>query len=596
MENMFMYKKDLPSLPVPDLIETGEKFLQWIKPLVSEEQFGKSKEVLKDFLSSNNSTGLILQKRLIKWNEETEGSWLKPFWDDMYLEYRDPIVINMSYFFKLKIEHLKSKYSMPQIAGIITFELGKIYEEVANETLKPEKIKDTPLCMDQYKNILKATRIAKEKRDEYKIGDFNNKKQYIVILFKGNIYKLDISNEDGELIPSNKITNSIQNLINSNFSKEGNNIGIITTASRDECSKIYREIKASKLNEENLSIIEDAIFAICIDEESKGLDETIRNLLCSDGRNRYFDKSCQLVMNLNGEIGFNLEHTAVDGSTWINILNRINNVLEKEDIIKEDVTKEEITNNSSIKKLDWEISCDIQETLNKLREEHLKNNQDCHIEILDFIDFGKKEIKKLGASPDAFFHLALQLAQYRLFGTLRSTYEAVAVRTFNEGRTECTRPVNLKVLNFVKSFVDKKENYKVLNELMNDAFEAHINRIKDCQKGYGVERHLYGLLMMYKHFGEELGINEVPAIFKDEAYLKLKHDFISTSGLGAEFIEYFGFGPVVEDGFGVGYSIKNDRISLCVTSKTVNKENAEKLTCYIKESLIDLKEIAINKK
>lgn len=100
--------------------------------------------------------------------------------------------------------------------------------------------------------------------------------------------------------------------------------------------------------------------------------------------------------------------------------------------------------------------------------------------------------------------------------------------------------------------------------------------------------------MMYKHFGESFGIKEMPVIFEDEGYLKLKYDFLSTSGLAAEFVDCIGFGPVVEDGFGVGYSIKNNSISICLTSKIDNKENAEKFAQNIKESFNDLRKVVKN--
>lgn len=59
----------------------------------------------------------------------------------------------------------------------------------------------------------------------------------------------------------------------------------------------------------------------------------------------------------------------------------------------------------------------------------------------------------------------------------------------------------------------------------------------------------------------------LPAIFTDAGWPLLNTSILSTSNCGNPALRLFGFGPVAEDGFGIGYIIKDDGISVCASSK-----------------------------
>lgn len=56
----------------------------------------------------------------------------------------------------------------------------------------------------------------------------------------------------------------------------------------------------------------------------------------------------------------------------------------------------------------------------------------------------------------------------------------------------------------------------------------------------------------------------MPWIFTDGAWETLGTSILSTSNCGNPALRLFGFGPVVADGYRIGYIIKEDRLSLCV--------------------------------
>jgi len=59
----------------------------------------------------------------------------------------------------------------------------------------------------------------------------------------------------------------------------------------------------------------------------------------------------------------------------------------------------------------------------------------------------------------------------------------------------------------------------------------------------------------------------MPSIFTDSGWALLSTSILSTSNCGNPALRLFGFGPVASDGYGIGYIIKEDGVSICASSK-----------------------------
>ena len=101
-----LYEKqsDLPSLPVMECKDTVTKLLESALPLSeSEEETSSFILAVQDF----EDEALELQQKLRQRYDETKvngTSWLSDWWNQIgYLKYREPVVINVSYFFHLNV-------------------------------------------------------------------------------------------------------------------------------------------------------------------------------------------------------------------------------------------------------------------------------------------------------------------------------------------------------------------------------------------------------------------------------------------------------------------------------------------------------------
>ena len=96
---MLRYQASLPTLPIPTLQSTGTKYLETVQPLLTPDEFVKTRNAVEDFVKS--PLAMTLQKRLqARADEPGMKNWLADWWNEVaYMGYRDPVVVFVSYFF-----------------------------------------------------------------------------------------------------------------------------------------------------------------------------------------------------------------------------------------------------------------------------------------------------------------------------------------------------------------------------------------------------------------------------------------------------------------------------------------------------------------
>nr|WP_275670740.1 choline/carnitine O-acyltransferase [Neobacillus notoginsengisoli] len=569
---------------MPSLNSTKLKLLEWIKPLVSVEQFQKTTEVIDRFFEIEGD-GEKLQKKLQEFAQNRTGSWLAPFWDDLYLTHRNPLPYSSNFNILIQSEDYQNRYSYAEMAGKVSYFVTELYHAIIDEKVEPDTFRGKRLDMSQYNYFFRSIRIPRLDKDIFHAADFDKRNNHVVLFYRNNLYKVPVTNHEGMIYDSNEIVSAIEEAMKAN-PVEGTNVGVFTAANRDEAAKAYDMLRESKVNQEILDCIADSLVVISIDEDSNNPEDAIRHLMLN-ANNKYFDKTIQIILTRRCELGFNIEHCAVDGTSIAAVISHVNQGLKNDPLQPVKINEKPI-----VEKQKWDLDKEMVDLLNQFKQEYLQEKENYDLQQSLFTDFGAEEIKQMKLSPDAFFHMALQIAQYRTFGKFTSVYEPVGVRFFYEGRTECARATSMEKRSVVEALEYGNEASEFLYSLMQKASDAHSERIRDCQKGLGVERHMFGLEQIFYHFAEELGLKELPEIFKDEGYLTLRHNFLSTSGTVYDSVKYRMFGPVVENGHGIAYIIKDDSISINISSYSENKTEGKLLMEHLINALQELKAIA----
>lgn len=126
---MYSHESQLPSLPVPTLEETAERYLRSAAPFHTPQAPGSpnkpdpsSFKAVEDAVKDFRESPLVkqLQERLLKRaNDEGRDSWLSDWWNEAaYFGYRGPVVPGVNYFYVHKDD--KSRRTGPKrAAGLI---------------------------------------------------------------------------------------------------------------------------------------------------------------------------------------------------------------------------------------------------------------------------------------------------------------------------------------------------------------------------------------------------------------------------------------------------------------------------------------------
>ena len=115
---MLRFQASLPRLPVPTLSSTASKYLETVRPPLTSSEFSSTQSAVKEFLESGQVAEL--QKRLeARASDPAVKNWLADWWNDVaYMGYRDPVVVNVSYYYA-HVEDKRRRTAPKRAAGLI---------------------------------------------------------------------------------------------------------------------------------------------------------------------------------------------------------------------------------------------------------------------------------------------------------------------------------------------------------------------------------------------------------------------------------------------------------------------------------------------
>ncbi|KAH0947481.1 hypothetical protein HN011_000231 [Eciton burchellii] len=593
------FQPSLPRLPIPKLEDTCRRYLNAQKPLLSNEELQNTQSCISKFLANE---GHSLQKQLIHDNAKNlHSSYISEPWFDMYLRDRKPLPINYNPFLVFMSES-DPQYNEQLIkATNLVISSLRFMKSLKNDILEPEvfhlnpKKSDTelfrnvtrlipsrfswygaylfkafPLDMSQYKNLFNTTRIPNLEKDKI-FHDPSAK--HLIVLRKGHFYAFDVLDANDSIRSPKEIAACLKAILEDDRPPNKHSVGILTTLERDQWARTRSHLIETG-NQEIFKKIDSAVFAMIFDDEVIGTDynKLMRKYLHADGTNRWFDKSFSLIVSKDGYAGINFEHSWGDGVAILRYFQDVKNDISKKPRFHPNEVNELTKESVNIDRLQFSIDAKSKNIIDEQKMKYQEWINRLCIDHVIFEEFGKNECKTLGVSPDAVMQLAFQLAFYILEGKLVSTYESCSTAAYKYGRTETIRPCTLETKAICVAMTQKQNELSKsqLKKMILDCSKAHNVLTKDAVMGQGFDRHLFVL----NRISEKSGSTK-PAIFNDPAYHAINYNILSTSTLSSPVVFSGGFGPVVFDGYGIGYMIQDQRLGATVTSYEGSRNASE---------------------
>uniref|UniRef100_A0A8C9XGT4 Choline O-acetyltransferase n=1 Tax=Sander lucioperca TaxID=283035 RepID=A0A8C9XGT4_SANLU len=565
----FYDRQMLPKVPVPPLKQTLDTYLKCIQHLVKEEQFKKTKAIVETF-GAPGGVGEVLQKKLLERRDKTTN-WVYDYWlEDMYLNNRLALPVNSSpvmVFPKQTFRDHKDalRFAARLIRGVLDYK-ALIDARALPVDFARGQLAGTPLCMEQYYRLFNSYRYPGLKTDTLKvqINAASSAPKHIIVACKNQFFVLDIVANSKQLNET-EILSQLEKIVKmaENAKEELPPFGILTSDGRTEWAQARDVLIKDQTNRDSLALIESCLCVVCLDEPS-GLEprDTNRALLMlhgggreKNGANRWYDKSMQFVIGMDGICGVVCDHSPFEGIVMVP------SKMARASSIREFPSPRRLLWNYIVSHIFCAFSFRLVDNLD--------------MDVFKFNVYGKEFIKKQRMSPDAFIQVALQLAFYK---RLVSTYESASIRRFQDGRVDNIRSATREALAFVLSMTDERDTFTQKN-------------IVQAITGMAIDNHLLGLLRIAK----ELNM-EKPEIFCDETYLASNQFILSTSQVPTTVEMFCCYGPVVPNGYGACYNPQSDHIIFCVSSFWENTETSSAVFVKaLNEGLLEIRDLCNRK-
>ncbi|KAF2033516.1 carnitine acetyl transferas-like protein [Setomelanomma holmii] len=527
----FAHQDKLPKLPIPDLDSSCKKYIAALKPLQSPKEHNDTTISVQEFLKGD---GPILQEKLKKY-ASGRSNYIEQFWYDSYLNFDNPVVLNLNPFFLLEDDPTPARNNQVTRAASLVVSALSFVRAVRREELPPDTIRGQPLCMYQYSRLFGTARIPTE--NGCQIGQDPTSK-HVVVMCYGQFYWFDVLDDNNDLIMTEKdialnlsvIVEDAQEVPIQDAAKGA--LGVLSTENR----KIWAGLRDVLHREEGsnnsdcLNIVDSALFILCLDytEPQTGADLCM-NMLCGTSKiergvqvgtctNRWYDK-LQIIVCKNGSAGINFEHTGVDGHTVLRFASDVytDTILRFARTINgsapslwasasPDPAKRDPDSFGDVQttphKLEWDMVPELSTALRFAETRLADLIQQNEFATLEFPHYGKNFMTSMGFSPDAFVQMAFQAAYFGLYGRIECVYEPAMTKVFYHGRTEAIRSVTEESAGFLKTFWGEKPAAQKI-EALRKACQKHTENTKVCAKADGPDRHLYALYCIWQRAIDE---------------------------------------------------------------------------------------------
>ena len=328
---MFAAQAALPRLPVPDLKQTCERYLQTVRPVIRgtlagltpeqiEAQLARTKLAVDEFVKPGGR-GEELHRRLLQQEERSkaagEASWLKQWW--YYAAYhsdRVPIPVHSNVYCVSRDHPIAVMQEVDWICrAAAMIHHSMVYSRLIDTAdLPADTAGKRALCMDQYLRIFKTCRVPGDPADHL-VSYPVEQARHIVVMVRDHFFAVDVLEADLTPRAPEALVPDLEDVLAlAETLPAAAGIGILTYENRTPWARAHaRLLEHSTTNRATIETIQSAQMVVVFDENRPASRLEIGRLaLQGQGHNRFFDKTIQLFIFRNGRLGLNGEHSPGD--------------------------------------------------------------------------------------------------------------------------------------------------------------------------------------------------------------------------------------------------------------------------------------------
>ncbi len=549
--------RKLPRQPIPPLADTLKAAARSVSPMLNGLQRLKSKLVFELYGASQAKQ----QKRLLTLAREQPINWCAAGLTHLWLSGRGALPFSNNYV--LLLDDDPQAATLTERAARLIVAALNLSQSVRAQSLSPDVAANLPLAMDQYRRCFATHRRPRPHCDELVTVTGSH---HIAVLVDGQAHCVAVDLQRGA-VSLQAAQQALEHIMeNGDGAYDGDLApGMLSALPREQWMRQRGELLKDSHNQQTLSMLEKALFVVCLDRgitpgSPSGLTANLRD---GNSHNRYYDKSMQIVVMENGKAGLCFERAAVDGSVALGFAARLQAESLKLPAAGSEETGQE-AQGIRTRAAPWAMSLALKRQLIAAKKSVAERRNQRGIETWTTPEIGRTRLKSLKISADAVVQLAVQLAIYQVTGETPAIFEPVQLRHFAGGRMDFIVPVTAESLVAVRALNDPIAKYQVAKQVRRAAKE-HQDLVLRTKSGRGLIAHLLALNAIQEqdaaYHGTHSWHRAVLSRLDKGLQALFRQDVLAANGSGFPGVAAFGpIGPR-PDMVSIGYMIKEDGVS-----------------------------------
>nr|WP_255549605.1 choline/carnitine O-acyltransferase [Corynebacterium sp. TAE3-ERU12] len=539
-------------MPVPDLDSTLAKLAHAASAVTTEEQHERTRDAIEAFRTGH---GPELQQQLQDFAADRLAhgtSWLAQQWLDDYLSVRTPLPLTTNVGFQLRIDTDSTGLSR---AAELLGRLAGFHLQQAAGAMPPEvDRRGNTMSPQQWECVNGGLRIPDDPLDQVERCSLGACGREVAVIVGKRTFMVPVSDSAGAVLPMGRLEQSLRALLDRAAEPTaGPTLTELSYLGSAALAGEFADVLAKPSAQAALARLRDALFCFSVVEDTaEDSDaELLRRTAFEPGVTWAYKPLTYQVGLDSTWLCLHVEHSTVDGATLVEAIRRVQQTPppaagETEALTAQTEPAEELVLELSDAEADQlrAASADYAAEARRLQVAVVRTPRP---------DGSQLPFK---VSADAVAQLILSITQQLTYGRVRAVYEAVDMREYIDGRTECLRAVTPEAVAFAQAVVAGQAT----QEQLQAALDAHRGWVKSCKSGQAFDRHLWALAFTAAKAGVE------PEIAGDEGIAAARTDFLSTTSIGSDAqIVRYAFAPTVPGGFGVNYTPLADEVEYCVS-------------------------------
>lgn len=567
----------MQQLPVPELAQTLDRYLQAVSPLLAADELDATREAVARFADGAGPAAQAELRRFAEVENAAGRSWLSAAWLDSYLRVRDPLPLSTSATLQIRLPagepaRAQSELDGPSEPGLewaaeVVHRLARVHLGYLRGQLPPETTpRGEPVCEQQRAVLAGGLRHPLPGLDEIRPGRSGADSREIGVLIDDRYVAVPISDATGRVLPEATLRQLLAQAVDQ-AQRAPAGFTTLSGLGSEVAAPLLAELLDDAANAALYARLTDAVFVVALGRvtdphatddgitDGGGTDEADAEVswlqrLAFGGANAWAYKPLTYQLGLDrGLVVAHMEHTSPDGGTLKNVVDLAQQLPDEPDQPDEATADRPGSGDAAdpppVAVLSWRESPQLRARLDREAQVVAARARGLRLQVVT-VDAPETGHLPYPVSDDAVQQWIFLYAQLATYGRLRSTYESVDMRHMQAGRTECLRPNNAAAAALVRALLDGAAT----GEQVQAALVAHKDWVRACKTGHGIDRHLLGLRLAAQR------LELTPELFTDPAYTALTTDFLSTTSLGGQRqVVRTAFAPTSRGGIGIYYSL-----------------------------------------